>query len=163
MKTKLVVASACALLALPASALAATYGGTLNKGGRIGIGVKVDGGQPQKIKEVNFKKVPATCESAAHRKITGGFTYEGGLQVQGGEFKTEQGTVGSSPYVFHSGHFKSSAHKLVGKLQVTVNTRFHNGTTHDCTTRKSWYVTHRGAPAPGSQDPVKLAGLVRPR
>lgn len=149
------------MLALPTGALAATYGGTLKGGGRIGIGVKVDGGQPQRIKEVNFKKVPATCESAAHRKITGGFTYEGGLQVQGGEFNHESGTLGTSPYVFHSGHFKHSARKLVGKLQVTVKTRFHDGNTHDCTTKKSWYTTHRGAPAPGSQEPVKLPGLER--
>src|SRR4051794_12350075 len=130
MKTKLVAATVCALLALPATALAATYGGSLKKGGRIGIGVKVDGGQPTHVKEVNFKKFPATCQSSAHRKVTGGIKYaDPGLNIQGGEFKTEQGTVGTSLYVFHSGHFKNSAHKLVGKLQVTVNTRFHDGHT----------------------------------
>jgi hypothetical protein len=158
MKTKLVVASVCALLALPAGALAATYGGTLKKGGRIGIGVSVSGGQPQHVKSVNFKKFPATCESSAHRKVTGGITYQDpGLDIHGGEFKTEQGTVGTSLYVFHSGHFQNSAHKLVGKLQVTVDTKFHDGHHEDCTTRKSWYVTHRGAPAPGSQAPAKVA------
>ena len=85
MKTKLVVASVCALLALPASAFAATYGGSLKKGGRIGIGVSVEGGHPTHVKEVNFKKVPATCQSSAHRKVTGGIKYEDpGLNVQGG-------------------------------------------------------------------------------
>jgi hypothetical protein len=158
----LVAAVAGVLLMLPTGAFGATYGGSLKKGGKIGIGVSVEGGQPQHVKDVTFKKFPATCQSSAHRKITGSFKYEDpGLEVNGGEFKTESGTVGTSPYVFHKGHFKNSAHKLVGKLRVTVNTRFHDGHTEDCTSKKSWYVTHRGAPAPGSQQPAKLAALIR--
>lgn len=157
----LITAGVGALVLMPASAPGATYGGHLNKGGRIGVGVSVDGGHPQYVKEVDFKKVPATCASAGHRRVTGGIKYaDPGLRIRGGEFKTEQGTIGSSPYVFHTGHFKNSAHKLVGKFQVTVKTRFHDGSRHDCTTKRSWYVTHRGASAPGLNS-AKLGALMR--
>jgi hypothetical protein len=149
----LVVGLSGLALALPSTAFGGdlvTYGGELDKGGKLSIDVTNDmDGNPIYVNELRWKNAKASCESVHNAKVSGHISYTSpGVSITGNKFHAVAGTKGTSPYVNHSGTFKQHAKKLVGSLQMTLDTTFPDMHHEDCTTKKSDYATKRGAPGP---------------
>ncbi len=144
--------AAVAALTLPATAGAAvkSYGGEINRGGKIGIRADFMGGDPTYIPSMAFKEFPATCNrSPYHPKIHLDVTGIG--PVTDKRFERDY-QFGDGGYVFLKGTFKNAARRIEGVVKAKL--KKNGGRT--CRTKERGYDVKLGGTYPYNGPKVKV-------
>jgi hypothetical protein len=150
--------AAAAALALPASAAGAikTYGGSINLGGKIGVHVDLQGGDPYQVTEMAFKKFPAQCSPGPNGLLQSGFSFSNTL-VENKRFLVDDDLPGGDGHLYFKGEFSHQAKRLDGRVKATLNHVPPGDAT--CITAKRGYEAQRGGDYPNLK--AKVAKAVR--
>ena len=138
-------------LAVPAGADAAvkTYGGKINKGGRIGIDVNLAGGVPMQIMEMRFKKFPANCSVSGPSVLKGAVAFtDFFVNPNNYRFAFDGDVDGMGSHLLFNGKFNDSAKKVNGEVDVKAVFGPDPGPAQTCNTKTRNYSAERGAKAP---------------
>jgi hypothetical protein len=158
MKKLTICIAAAAILALPASASAASqfFGGKISNGGKIGVDVTTVSGDPFQIDAMAYKNLPASCTGGPFL-VSGTWTFTNAL-VTNNKF-TIDGTSGMGDNVFFKGTFKRGGRKLEGRIQEGPSD--YGPPAGTCTSANRPYDAKRGDKGPHPQPKAKIARAFR--
>ena len=150
MKKLTICIAAAAILALPASASAAEkfYGGSIANGGKIGVDVTTQAGEPFQVDAFRYKNFPANCDSGP--SIIGATWTFSNFLVVNNRFEVDDNDPNGGQ-IFFKGTFKNNGAKLDGQLKEGPTDFDDTAGTNMCTSAKRSYNARRNGKGPHPQ------------